>query len=120
MTTAATANAPQKARKSLTSLRTGTVVSDKRDKTRTVKVSYQRRHPKYGKFIRLDVKYHVHDQNNESREGDRVQIARCRPMSKSKAWRLVRILEKGLENVEVTTNPDDVIAKESEDTEAQA
>ena len=93
------------ARKPLTSLRHGVVISDKCDKTRTVKVSFQVRHPKYGKYLRQDVKYHVHDPENTSHEGDYVQIARCRPMSKTKSWRLVKVLEKGVENVEIVTEP---------------
>lgn len=77
----------------------GVVTSDKRDKTRTVEVRFSARHPKYGKFVKRSTKFHVHDENNESHEGDRVEIAYCRPMSKTKAYRLVRIIEKAPENV---------------------
>lgn len=72
----------------------GVVVSDKRDKTRTVAVNFQIRHPKYGKYMRQTAKYQVHDEKNESRLGDRVEIATCRPLSKTKSWRVVRVIEK--------------------------
>lgn len=75
----------------------GTVISDKRDKTRTVAVQYQMRHSKYGKYLQRQAKYHVHDPNNQSKTGDRVQIAPCRPISKNKAWRLVRVVESAPE-----------------------
>ena len=75
----------------------GTVVSDKRDKTRTVSVQYQTRHGKYGKFLRRQAKYHVHDERNRSKVGDLVQIVPCRPISKNKAWRLVQVLESSPE-----------------------
>ena len=72
----------------------GIVLSDKRDKTRTVGVDFQIKHPKYGKYLHRTAKYQVHDEKNESRMGDRVEIANCRPLSKTKSWRLVRIIEK--------------------------
>ena len=65
---------------------------DARDKTRTVAVDYQQRHPKYGKYLHRSTKFHVHDESNEAKNGDRVEIARCRPMSKTKSWRLVRVV----------------------------
>ncbi len=72
---------------------TGVVVSDGRDKTVTVQVNFQVRHAKYGKYLRRRTKYQVHDEKNEARLGDRVEIGACRPISKSKSWRLVRIVE---------------------------
>jgi small subunit ribosomal protein S17 len=72
----------------------GVVETDKRDKTRKVVVSYMAKHPKYGKYVRQRTVLHVHDQNNESKVGDVVEVAQCRPLSKTKAWRLVRIVEK--------------------------
>ena len=81
-------------RKPLTGTKTGLVISDKRDKTRTVAIEYQVRHPKYGKYLARRSKIHVHDEKNASRVGDRVEIANCRPMSKTKSWRLVRIVEQ--------------------------
>ena len=70
----------------------GVVISDKRDKTRTVAVDYQTRHRKYGKYILRQAKFHVHDPQNASKIGDRVEIASCRPISKHKSWRLTRVL----------------------------
>ena len=75
----------------------GRVVSNKMDKTITVKVERRVKHPIYGKIIRRSSKLHVHDPNNECNEGDKVSIAECRPISKSKTWRLVEIVEKGSE-----------------------
>ncbi|REJ89883.1 MAG: 30S ribosomal protein S17 [Planctomycetota bacterium] len=72
---------------------TGTVVSDKANKTRRVSVSRQYRHAKYGKFVRGRTICHVHDENNESKEGDRVEIVESRPRSRTKRWELVRILD---------------------------
>ncbi len=71
----------------------GFVTSDKRDKTRTVAIEFQQRHPKYGKYLTRHTKLHVHDEQNTSKLGDRVEIANCRPISKNKSWRLVRIVE---------------------------
>jgi len=72
----------------------GRVASDKMDKTITVLVERVVRHPVYGKYIRRSSKVFAHDENNESREGDLVAIASCRPLSKNKTWKLVEILEK--------------------------
>ncbi|MEM1353653.1 MAG: 30S ribosomal protein S17 [Planctomycetota bacterium] len=72
----------------------GIVTSDKRDKSRTVAVELQKVHPKYGKRLRREAKYQVHDETNQSGMGDRVEIAPCRPLSKTKSWRLVRVIEK--------------------------
>lgn len=74
----------------------GFVQSDSRDKTRKVVVEYLARHPKYGKYLKQRTVLHVHDENNESRSGDRVEVAPCRPISKTKSWKLVRIVEKGV------------------------
>ncbi len=73
---------------------TGRVVSDKMDKTITVVVERLVKHPLYGKYIRRSTKLHAHDENNECREGDVVVIQECRPLSKTKSWRLVRIVER--------------------------
>jgi small subunit ribosomal protein S17 len=72
----------------------GIVESDKRSKTRTVTIPFVSRHAKYGKYVRHRTVLHVHDENNESRAGDRVEIAECRPISKTKSWVLVRIVER--------------------------
>lgn len=70
----------------------GVVTSDARDKTITVVVAYTTKHPKYGKYLRRRTALHVHDEKNEARKGDRVEIMQCRPMSKTKSWRLMRIV----------------------------
>ena len=72
----------------------GRVVSDKMDKSITILVERRVKHPVYGKFIGRSTKLHAHDENNECKEGDVVQIEECRPLSKSKSWRLVKVLEK--------------------------
>ena len=69
------------------------VESDARDKTRKVVVNYMTKHPKYGKYVRKRTVLHVHDENNESHSGDRVEVAPCRPLSKTKSWRLVRVVD---------------------------
>lgn len=88
-----TTPAQTKQRKSLTATRLGVVTSAKRDKTRTVMVSYLVRHSKYGKILKRQTKYQVHDESNQSKLGDRVEIANCRPISKTKSWRLVKVVE---------------------------
>jgi len=82
----------------LTGIQTGVVTSDARDKTRTVTVEFLSRHPKYGKFMRRRTVFHVHDENNDSAVGDRVEIVECRPLSKTKNFRLVRVVDKAPEN----------------------
>lgn len=74
----------------------GVVVSDKMDKSITVLVERMYKHPKYKKYLRRHTKYHAHDQNNEALMGDRVEIVSCRPLSKLKRWRLVKVVEKSL------------------------
>ena len=83
-------------RRPLKGIQVGVVTMAKQDKTRTVEVKYQSRHPKYGKYINRKTKYRVHDPKNVSQSGDRVEIANCRPISKSKTWRLVRVIESAL------------------------
>ncbi|MEX1081281.1 MAG: 30S ribosomal protein S17 [Halofilum sp. (in: g-proteobacteria)] len=69
----------------------GYVVSAKGNKTASVKVERRMPHPLYGKFLKRSKKYHVHDAENECRPGDFVEIEETRPISKTKAWRLVRV-----------------------------
>jgi len=73
---------------------TGRVVSDAMNKTRTVLVERRVTHPLYGKIVVRSKKYHAHDESNESHKGDLVQIEECRPLSKTKAWRMVKLVEK--------------------------
>jgi small subunit ribosomal protein S17 len=71
---------------------TGRVVSNKMDKTITVAVERLVKHPAYGKYVRRTTKVLAHDENNECNEGDTVAIAQCRPLSRRKAWTLVRVV----------------------------
>ncbi len=73
---------------------TGQVVSDKMDKTMTVLVERRVKHPLYKKYIRRSTKLHAHDEENACRVGDLVSIEPCRPLSKSKSWRLYEIIER--------------------------
>ena len=72
----------------------GTVVSDKMDKTIVVAIEDNVKHPTYGKIIKRTLKVHAHDEKNECNVGDRVEIMETRPLSKTKRWRLVEIIEK--------------------------
>jgi len=74
--------------------KTGRVVSNKMNQTITVLVERKVKHPLYGKYIRRSTKLHVHDESNQCNEGDLVSIAECRPISKTKSWNLVEVLEK--------------------------
>lgn len=73
---------------------TGRVVSDKMNKTVTVLIERKVPHPLYGKVVRRSKKYHAHDETNECQPGDLVIIEECRPISKSKAWRITKVVEK--------------------------
>ena len=73
---------------------TGRVISNKGDKSVTVLVERRVKHPLYGKFVRRSTKLHAHDENNECNEGDTVTIAQCRPISKTKSWKLVEVVER--------------------------
>jgi small subunit ribosomal protein S17 len=74
----------------------GRVVSDKMNKTVTVLVERKVKHPLYGKIIRRSKKYHAHDENNEFHEGDLVEIQECRPIARTKAWRVSKLVEKAV------------------------
>ena len=78
----------------LRKVRVGKVVSDKMDKTIVVAIEDNVRHPKYGKIIKRTVKIHVHDEKNTCGVGDKVSVMETRPLSKTKRWRLVEIIEK--------------------------
>ncbi len=79
-----------------TTIRTlvGRVVSSKMDKSITVLIERKVKHPLYGKFIKRSTKLHAHDEENTCQEGDTVAIEQCRPISKSKSWRLHKVLER--------------------------
>lgn len=74
--------------------RQGVVTSDKMDKTIVVSSKFKVKHPIYGKFVQKTKKYHAHDENNEAHIGDTVLIMETRPLSKTKRWRLVQIVER--------------------------
>ena len=81
---------PAKNQRSLT----GTVVSAKMEKTVTVLVERQVMHPTIGKVVTRTKKYHAHNENNDAKQGDRVVIEECKPISKTKAWRVARVAER--------------------------
>ncbi|WP_087880517.1 30S ribosomal protein S17 [Parabacteroides sp. Marseille-P3160] len=74
--------------------RTGVVFSNKMDKSITVAVKWKEKHPIYGKFVNKTKKYHAHDEKNECNIGDTVKIMETRPLSKTKRWRLIQIIER--------------------------
>lgn len=78
-------------------VKVGVVDSDARDKSRRVVIAYRAKHPIYGKYISKRTMIHVHDETNESRVGDTVEIVPCRPVSKTKSWRLLRVVRRGIE-----------------------
>ena len=81
-------------RKPIIQTLTGRVVSDKMNKTVTVVVERRVKHALYGKVVTKSSKYHAHDENNEYKEGDLVEIEACRKLAKTKAWRVKRLIEK--------------------------
>ena len=80
--------------RNLRKTRTGHVISNKMDKTIVVAIQDNVKHPKYKKVIKRTVKIHAHDENNECNEGDTVMVMETRPLSKTKRWRLVKIVNK--------------------------
>ncbi len=74
--------------------KTGVVTTDGREKTIKVSVEFLVRHAKYGKYLRRRTVLHVHDEKNEAATGDRVEIGECRPLSKTKHWRLIRVVRR--------------------------
>ena len=75
-------------------IQTGSVVSDKMNKSAVVLIERKVKHPIYGKFMKKSTKLHIHDENNECTVGDTVQISECRPISKTKSWKLVKVVDK--------------------------
>ena len=84
----------KKVERNLRKTRVGIVTSDKMSKTITVAVHSSVRHPLYNKIIKRTYKLHAHDENNEAHEGDTVKVMETRPLSKTKRWRLVEVLER--------------------------
>ncbi|MBI1345046.1 30S ribosomal protein S17 [bacterium] len=83
----------------------GTVAGDKMSKSRRVEVERTYRHPKYGKTVRRTMVCHTHDENDESKQGDLVEIVECRPLSRLKRWALVRVVRRGIQAVHETAEP---------------
>ncbi len=101
MTKTAAAPIPEAVARANRKTMEGVVVSDKMDKTRVVRVTRSVRHAFYDKVMTKSSKFHVHDQGNESRSGDLVEIASTRPLSKTKRWRLVRVVKAAPKTAEV-------------------
>ena len=97
----AAAPAAQSAKKTLT----GKVVSTKMQKTIAVEIERLEKHPVYGKYQRRTTQLLAHDENGESRTGDVVAIVACRPLSRHKSWRLVKVLARGQQGESVETTP---------------
>jgi small subunit ribosomal protein S17 len=83
----------------------GVVTSDKMNKTRRVEIPRLVKHPRYGKYIRRRTICHVHDEQNESRQGDTVEIMETRPLSRTKNWRLLRVVTKAPGTAPVPETP---------------
>ena len=84
-------------------IQTGSVISDKMDKSAVVLIERRVKHPIYGKFMKKSTKLHIHDENNECSIGDTVQISECRPISRTKSWKLVKVVEKSSEEPQVAS-----------------
>lgn len=81
-------------KRSLRKVRQGVVSSNKMDNSVTVAVKWKEKHPIYGKFVNKTKKFHAHDENNECNEGDTVRIMETRPLSRTKRWRVIQIVER--------------------------
>ena len=93
----------------------GVVASDKGHKTIKVVVNYQTRHEKYGKYLKRRTVLHAHDEKNEAKEGDTVEITECRPLSKTKHHRLLRIVQKAPERAVVVSAEEVMTGKAPEE-----
>ena len=96
----------------------GIVSSDKRDKTITVSIENRETHPLYRKQYTKTRKYTAHDEKNEAHVGDKVEIAACRPLSKTKSFKLVKVLERSHGSVELKEDVTDVLGENKPETEA--
>jgi small subunit ribosomal protein S17 len=104
-----TPTAPETSDRGTRRTATGLVTSDKMNKTRRVEVPRLVKHPRYGKYVRRRTVCHAHDENNESRAGDTVEIMESRPLSKLKHWRLVRVVVKAPAHVAPAVEPSPVV-----------
>ena len=89
-------NSKKEAKRGLPKTREGVVVSDKMEKSIVVSTTRLMKHPTFKKYVRVTKKFHVHDEKNEAKIGDKVQIVETRPLSKTKRWRLMRVVEKAV------------------------
>ena len=105
--TQTTEKTPGEARPLLRTI-TGVVASDKGNKTIKVIVEYQMRHPKYGKYLKRRTVLHAHDEKNDAKEGDLVELAECRPLSRTKHHRLLKIVQRAPERA-VQVSAEDVM-----------
>jgi small subunit ribosomal protein S17 len=80
---------------------TGVVISNSGDKSIKVAIDFKVKHPKYGKYVKRRTKLGVHDEHNQASLGDIVEVVECKPYSKTKSWRLVRVLEKAVQEQEL-------------------
>jgi small subunit ribosomal protein S17 len=92
----------------------GIVLSDVRQKTITVEIRHLVKHPRYGKYIFRSTKLHAHDEKNEAKKGDRVEVVETRPISKQKRWRLVRVVEHAAVLGQLDIKPVEVPVKQAE------
>ena len=97
----------------------GLVSSDKRDKTITVSIENRETHPLYRKQYTKTPKYTAHDEKNEARLGDKVEIAPCRPLSKTKSYKLVKVLERSHGSVELKEDVTDVLGENTPEEEGE-
>jgi len=93
-TTTPAAQAAVESKRGTRNVAEGIVLSDVRNKTITVEVKHLVKHPRYGKYIYRSTNLHAHDEKNEAKKGDRVEVVETRPISKQKRWRLVRVIER--------------------------
>ncbi len=93
---AATAEQQVESKRGLTKTQEGIVTSNKMNKSVVVSIVSYKKHPSYGKYVRRTKKFAAHDERNECQVGDRVQIIECRPLSKTKRWRVQKVLEKAV------------------------
>lgn len=96
MSTAAAPTAVAAAPRGMHKRVTGVVISAKMTKTRVVSVTEYFRHAKYGKYVKRTIKFHVHDEKDESKAGDTVMIVESRPLSATKRWRLIKVLQRAV------------------------
>ncbi|MBQ3293600.1 30S ribosomal protein S17 [Candidatus Saccharibacteria bacterium] len=97
----------------------GIVSSDKRDKTITVSIENRETHPLYRKQYTKTRKYTAHDEKNEAKLGDKVEIAACRPLSKTKSFKLVKVLERSHGSVELKEDVNDVLGENASEGEKE-